>query len=42
MEALKKQKWSEITLEDRKHALKKSSKWKSPRKGEKPMTQYLS
>ena len=29
-EALKEQEWSEITLHDLKHALKKSSKWKSP------------
>ena len=31
-EALKEQEWSEITLEDLKHALKKSSKWKSQKK----------
>ena len=29
-EALKEQERSKITLEDLKHALKKSSKWKSP------------
>ena len=27
-EALKEQEWSKITLEDLKHVLKKSSKWK--------------
>ena len=31
-EALKEQEWSEITLEDLKHALKKSIKWKLPGK----------
>ena len=35
-EALKEQEWSEITLEDLKHALKKSSKWKSPGKDKIP------
>ena len=35
-QALKKQEWSEITLEDLKHALKKSSKWKSPGKDKMP------
>ena len=35
-EALKEQEWSEITLEDLKHALKKSSKWKWPRKDKIP------
>ena len=29
-EALKKQQWSQIILEDLKHALKNSSKWKLP------------
>ena len=31
-----KQEWSKITLEDNKHALKKSSKWKSPGKDKTP------
>ena len=35
-EAPKEQEWSEITLEDLKHALKKSSKWKSPEKDKIP------
>ena len=35
-EALKEQEWCEITLEDLKHALKKSSKWKSPGKDKIP------
>ena len=35
-EALKEQEWSEITLEDLKHALKKSRKWKSPGKDKIP------
>ena len=35
-ETLKKQEWSEITYEDLKHALKKSSKWKSPGKDKIP------
>ena len=35
-EAIKKQEWSEITFEELKHALKKSSKWKSPGKDKIP------
>ena len=31
-DAIKEQEWSKITLEDLKHALKKSSKWKLPGK----------
>ena len=35
-EGLKEQEWSEIILQDLKHALKKSSKWKSPGKDKIP------
>ena len=35
-EPLKELEWSEITLEDLKHALKKSSKWNAPGKDKAP------